>query len=217
MDDLPRQIDTHPPLECGKCRHTDQIEIKDDEIHCHFCGNFAIIGMKSRWPFRNIGLSKVVNQGNHVGKSPVEGTKKEGKMGTYGKTCAIPNCEKKSWLKGLCHKHYIEKFGEYVPVKRGTGVVVPKKEPRVKLKPEAIQKAVEEGRISQEKGARLMHETTVQVMEQGENRKDPAPLPGLRIIIPDKLLEKLAIVAEREYRTVNQQAAYFVTKGLERE
>lgn len=115
MDDLLRQIDTHPPLECGKCRHTDQIEIKDDEIHCYFCGNFAIIGMKSRWPFRNIGLSKVVNQGNHVGKSPVEGTKKEGPMGTYGKTCAIPNCEKKSWLKGYCHKHYIEKYGEYIP------------------------------------------------------------------------------------------------------
>ena len=195
MDNLPRQIDTRPPLECGKCRHTDQIEIKDDEIHCHFCGNFAIIGMKSRWPFRNIGLSKVVNQGNHVGKSPVEGTKKEGPMGTYGKTCAIPGCEKKSWLKGLCHKHYIERFGEYVPVKRGTGVVVPKKE---KKPTEAI---------IPEQAA----------MEQGENRKDPAPLPGLQIIIPDKLLEKLAIVAEREYRTVNQQAAYFVTRGLERE
>ena len=116
-------------------------------------------------------------------------------MGTYGKTCAIPNCEKKSWLKGLCHKHYIERFGEYVPAKRGTGVVVPKKE---KKPTEAI---------IPEQAA----------MEQGENRKDPAPLPGLRIIIPDKLLEKLAFVAEREYRTVNQQAAYFVTKGLERE
>ena len=116
-------------------------------------------------------------------------------MGTYGKTCAIPNCEKKSWLKGLCYKHYIEKFGEYVPVKRGTGVVVPKKEKRPT---EAI---------IPEQAA----------MEQGENRKDPGPLPGIRVIIPDKLLEKLAVVAKREYRTINQQAAYFITKGLERE
>lgn len=116
-------------------------------------------------------------------------------MGIYNKKCEAPGCEKNSWLKGLCHKHYIEKYGEYVPVKRGTGVVVPKKEKRPT---EAI---------IPEQAA----------MEQGENRKDPAPLPGLRIIIPDKLLEKLAFVAEREYRTVNQQAAYFVTKGLERE
>lgn len=36
-------------------------------------------------------------------------------MGTYGKKCEAPGCEKRSWLKGLCHKHYIEKHGEYVP------------------------------------------------------------------------------------------------------
>lgn len=134
-----------------------------------------------------------------TGTSPLQTgenvSKKEENMGTHGKKCTAEGCEKGAWLKGLCHKHYMEKYGEYVPVKRGTGVVVPKKEKRPT---EAI---------IPEQAA----------MEQGENRKDPAPLPGLRIIIPDKLLEKLAFVAEREYRTVNQQAAYFVTKGLERE
>ena len=120
-------------------------------------------------------------------------------MGTYGKTCAIPNCEKKSWLKGYCHKHYIEKYGEYVPENPFKNRA--KKEPVPKVDKKATKA------IFPEQAA----------MEQGENRKDPAPLPGIRVIIPDRLLEKLAIVAEREYRTINQQAAYFVTKGLEGE
>ena len=208
MDDLPRQIDTRPPLQCGKCRHTDQIEVKGDEIHCYFCGNFAIVGMRARWPFRTLGeakhqnieISKDVNRGDNGDTPAVQDKKtKEAPMGTYGKTCAIPNCEKKSWLKGYCHKHYIEKFGEYVPENPFKNRA--KKEPMPKVD-RKLTKAVfpEQAAVGQD-----------------ENEKDPAPLPGIRVIIPDKLLEKLAVVAEREYRTISQQAAYFVTKGLERE
>ena len=194
MDDLPRQIDTRPPLECGKCGHTDQIEIKDDEIHCYFCGNFAIIGMKSRWPFRNIGLSKVVNQGNHVGKSPVEGTKKEEPMGTYGKKCEAPGCEKRSWLKGLCHKHYIEKHGEYIPQNPFKGPR-PKKDklgPVPATPPPVVSRAV------------LVP----------ENGQCSPMIPVIQVFLDADLLDRLVKAAKKDFRNPEQQAAYLIHKGL---
>jgi hypothetical protein len=51
MDELRRQTASELPLECGKCNRTDQVRVVGDEISCHFCGNFAVVGVLCRFPF----------------------------------------------------------------------------------------------------------------------------------------------------------------------
>ncbi len=51
MDELRLQMASELPLECGKCNRTDQVRVVGDEISCHFCGNYAIVGVRARFPF----------------------------------------------------------------------------------------------------------------------------------------------------------------------
>lgn len=186
------------------------------EYHCG-CGNYAVVGKPARWLFMvpkkaeekpDIGIPASVKP-DSSGSSPLQvgESLKPKKEKPVKKKCSHPGCEKDVWVKGLCHKHYKEEHGEYVPRYKGNGVVVPKKEARVTLKPEAIQKAVDEGRISQEKGARLLNETTGQVMQQ-------EAVPLFHIFLDHELLEALTEAAKKEYRTPELHAAYLIDKGL---
>ncbi len=207
---------------CSKCDGNYPLEIinerenSPEEYHCG-CGNYAVVGMPARWPFMEVVKSeenyskKYSTDCDHceTGSSPLQvgESLKPKKEVPVKKKCSHPGCEKDVWVKGLCHKHYKEEHGEYIPERKGTGVVVPKKEPRVKLKPEAIQKAVDEGRISQEKGARLLNETTGQVMQQ-------EAVPLFCIFLDPELLEALTKKAKEEYRTPELHAAYLIDKGV---
>lgn len=199
MDDLPRQLANRLPLKCGKCKHTDRIDIVADrrngivEIHCNYCGNFATVGMKTRWPFtevvkqesQNIELSKNVNP-----------AQQEVSVGTYGKKCEASGCEKKSWLKGLCHKHYIEKHGEYIPEN-------PFKGPKKKAEKVETKRAVTET---------IPPETETNSVEYVS--VDHKTIPLLQIFLEPELLDALTKRAKAEYRSVEMQAAYILSKGL---
>lgn len=115
---------------------------------------------------------------------------KEADVGTYNKKCEAAGCEKKSWLKGLCHKHYMEKYGEYVPVKRGTGVTVPPKKEKVPV-PEKAE--------------------PVPVPENGQC----LPMPVIQVFLDADLLDRLVKAARKDFRHPEQQAAYLISKGLE--
>lgn len=147
---------------CPRCMHGHQVEVITDranspvEYHCG-CGNYAVVGVPAKWPFMtpqkaeqqpDIGIPASVKP-DDSGSSPMQvgeslKTKKEEQMAK----CSYPGCEKGVWVKGLCHKHYKEEHGEYVPRYKGNGVVVPKKpKPPVTGIPatEQCQQAVQQG------------------------------------------------------------------------
>ena len=182
---------------------------------CFKCGSVKV---EERWNE----VKQEPQQAQEAASSPMTVLKKEERM--TRKKCSYPGCDKGSWLKGLCHKHYIEKYGEYVPVKKGNGVVLPKEEPRVRVKPEAIERAVAEGRITPEKGAQLRNESHNKAVEEfaypvtppePEKSKPAQHCPNLALYIPDELYAKIVQLAEREYRPVAWQVQYLLHKGME--
>jgi len=130
-------------------------------------------------------------QAQEAASSPMTVLKKEERM--TRKKCSYPGCDKGSWLKGLCHKHYIEKYGEYVPAKKRSEAVLPK---------EAHNKAVEE----------FAYPVTP---PEPEKSKPAKHCPNLALYIPDEMYEKIVQLAEREYRPVAWQVQYLLHKGME--
>ena len=174
---------------------------------CLKCGSVKV---EERWNE----VKQEPQQAQEAASSPMTVLKKEERM--TRKKCSYPGCDKGSWLKGLCHKHYIEKYGEYVPVKKGNGVVLPKEEPRVRVKPEAIERAVAEGRITPEKGARLLKEGHEKAKEEFAYQvSPPEPIPLIQLFLYPELLEALTAAAKKEWRTPEGEAAYLIEKGLE--
>jgi len=100
----------------------------------------------------------------------------------------------------------------------------PKEEPRVRLKPEAIERAVAEGRITPEKGAQLRNESHNKAVEEfaypvtppAPEKSEPTKhCPNLALYIPDELYAKIVQLAEQEYRPVAWQVQYLLHKGME--
>lgn len=141
---------TGKPIVCTRCMHGHAVDVitgrenAPTEYHCGFCGNYAIVGVPVRFPFMEVTKDttrpeerKTAPDHNERGSSPMQvgeslKPKKEKKV-MAKKKCEAPGCDKKSWMKGLCHKHYVDKYGEYVPEKKGNGVVVEKAENRPSL------------------------------------------------------------------------------------
>jgi hypothetical protein len=86
--------------QCTKCNETHRIEIKGDELHCLFCGNFQIIGTVSRFPFIEIptknpikvrtakGPSTGIAAGVVAARSPLGKNKGQG-----GESSVVPDCK----------------------------------------------------------------------------------------------------------------------------
>lgn len=127
-------------------------------------------------------VRKEAQQEQTAGTSPLTVFEKEEPM---AKKCSVSGCDKKSWLKGLCYKHYREKYGEYVPEKKGNGVVLPKA---------AHNKATEEFAYPV---------------------RPAEPIPPIQLFLYPELLDKLTKAAKKEWRTPEGQAAYLIEKALE--
>jgi hypothetical protein len=199
-------------LTCSKCGHHDQIEHVTtrwgNEIHCHFCGNVAIEGVKARWPFverKVYGSSPVLEairiiKAYEIAQSPLttfEG--QEVSMATKPK-CSVEGCPKKAHVKGICDRHYREQFGHsYKPEKkRGQ-----KLEPAKKVEPKAptLADKLEQMKAEQRK-ARVEAEKAI---------------PLFQIFLDPELLDELTKKAKAEYRTPEQQAAYLIDKALKKD
>jgi len=230
-------------LTCSKCGHHDQIEpVKTRwgrELHCHYCGNVAIEGVKAKWPIEE---KPVVRENRTTAKTIMNELLEQVKPAIIElplhdnqednmakKECEVEGCTKKAWLGKRCKEHYEEKNGKWAPVKKyrkkGEAQEPAKKaEPKAPhtrrkpsaidwphLKPSAIEQAVTEGRITREKGARLQNELDTVAGIPATAEKDPSTL---HITLDPEMLDRLAAVAKREYRTVEQQVACMINKAL---
>lgn len=133
---------------------------------------------------------------------------KEGEVGTSNNSCKIEGCVKKSWVDGLCGKHYTEEHGEpYKPQPRK----VSNKEARARI--ERNQKAEEifEQAMTEEKDKNPQTETnSVEYVSV-----DQETIPLIRIFLEPELLDALTKRAKAEYRTIELEATYLVVKGLQ--
>jgi hypothetical protein len=227
-------------LTCSKCGHHDQIEHVTtrwgNEIHCHFCGNVAVEGVKARWAIEEKAYTarKPTESEIAIGKKCIESlTEQYRKSEYYVKPaiiesllhdnqedsmakCSVEGCEKKVWVKGYCAKHYTEAFGKaYKPPSEAA-----KRASRVKAKPEAIQERVEQGKIpppfSETKAPEPEPKapTLADKLEQIEAEK---AIPLFQIFLDPELLDELTKKAKAEYRTPEQQAAYLIDRALKKD
>ena len=104
-------------LVCTKCGSGSRIEHEGEDLHCKFCGNVVVEGVKARWPIVEKGMYKPAKNINNTGTKPVvreiRVTEKEEEkiMGKAGK-CKVEGCEKNAVSDGLCWKHYRKEHGE---------------------------------------------------------------------------------------------------------
>jgi hypothetical protein len=247
-------------LTCSKCGHHDQIEHVTtrwgNEIHCHFCGNVAIEGVKARWPIvekavkidastgkpiKPIG-SKIVIYGReyevvdhvryyHGGETALldkveqepaiiespSNDNQEENMATKP-LCSVEGCTKTAHVKGVCDRHYREKFGHsYKPEsKRGQKKAEPKA-PTLADKVEqwkAEQKAM---RVEAEKKTppTVDCKTCMEIMEMDRHMLNNPFL--LHITLDPELLDELTKKAKAEYRNPEQQAAYYIDRALKKD
>lgn len=146
-------------------------------LKCYKCGSMKFVEREGT-------ATKEAQPAQVAVSSPMTVLKKDGDT-MARKKCSYPGCDKRSWLKGLCHKHYTEKYGEYVPEKKGNGVVLPKA---------AHNKATEEFAYPV---------------------RPAEPIPPIQLFLYPELLDKLTKAAKKEWRTPEGQAAYLIEKALE--
>jgi transcription elongation factor Elf1 len=121
---------------CSKCGRTDFVEVITDrekisaEYHCAFCGNYAVLGVPTRWGFVEVVKDTVEKIEPTECKPKLEIVKKEARMGKYG-TCKFEGCTKKILAGGYCYRHYKEVNGHpYTGVfknHKGGNIEVPEK------------------------------------------------------------------------------------------
>lgn len=218
-------------LYCTKCEHTGYIKRDDkaEETHCSWCGNVNIDGVKPRYPIvkkesKNIELSKPVNPVEKSGESlqsPMQVTESTHKqeVNTMA-TCSKEGCNKKAWVKGYCAKHYTEVYGEpYKPpsevakaaVRRKTKKEKPLKPPFAKA-PETPKQSVPETKTQVSETKPPKTETVTPNFEINRMKLDGNPC----LLIPcnNELLKTINERAEREFRTPEQQAAWYLHQGM---
>lgn len=244
----PQPLLTRRPIICTRCMHGHAVDVipgrenTPTEYHCVFCGNYAIVGKPARWPFMEVikdttrpEEKKATPDHNDTGSSPMqvgESLKPKKEEKSMQPKCFTEGCDKPAQAVGLCDLHFHDRFGitvaEYRENKQhrtesvASVVARLKGEPRVRVKPEAIEKAVAEGRITPEKGKRLLNE--LKPAPPPEPPK-PEPLrvevqqpePSCTVVIDPELLDRLAARAKGLYRTPDQQASYYISRGLRRD
>lgn len=91
---------------CSKCGRTDFVEVITDrekisaEYHCAFCGNYAVLGVPTRWGFVEVVKDTVKTK-----------PEKEGKTMSKSGICKFEGCTKKILAGGYCYRHYKEVHG----------------------------------------------------------------------------------------------------------
>jgi hypothetical protein len=209
-------------LTCSKCGHHDQIEHVTtrwgNEIHCHFCGNVAIEGVKARWPIveKAYTARKPTESEIAIGKKRIESLTEQYRKSEYyvkpaiiesllhdnqeenmatKPLCSVEGCTKTAHVKGVCDRHYREKFGHsYKPEsKRGQKKAEPKA-PTLADKLEQMKAEQRKARVEAEKA-----------------------IPLFQIFLDPELLDELTKKAKAEYRTPEQQAAYLIDKALKKD
>ncbi|OPX99577.1 MAG: hypothetical protein A4E60_02718 [Syntrophorhabdus sp. PtaB.Bin047] len=135
------------------------------------------------------------------------------------KKCSVEGCEKQSWVDGLCHRHYTEMRGEYVPKRKYSPrtkhatkdpapetrktlaeTKAPKPETKPRNKPPAVPADVHAG-----------------VLDRGG--EPPCLEPGDTAVIVkftgcDQLLEDLRVLAKKEFRNIEAQILYIIDQYL---
>jgi hypothetical protein len=216
-------------LICTKCDRAEG-QREGNEIHCRYCGNVAIDGVQPRWPFkeqeitkRDVPVTGQILPGARCseGQSPLQLAEsvrpKEADMGK--KKCSVEGCEKQSWVDGLCHRHYTEMRGEYVPKR--------KYPPRTK---HATKDPAPETRKTPAKTKAPKPETKLQKRRpaipagfpagvlDGEAKPPSLEQGDVAVIVKftgcDQLLEDLRALAKKEFRNIDAQILYIVDQYL---
>lgn len=206
-------------LTCSKCGHHDQIEPVNTrwgkELHCHYCGNVAIEGVKARWPIVEkavYGPSPVIEaipiiKAYEITQGPLlpEPVNTEAAWidlvptqitiislqedSMAKKECEVEGCTKKAWLGKRCKEHYEEKNGKWAPVKKYR-------------KKEKISNPIE---------------GPLQIKAKEAKRITEPIIPLFQIFLDPELLDELTKKAKAEYRNPEQQAAYYIDRALKKD
>ncbi len=226
-------------LVCTKCGCTEA-ERDGYEIHCRFCGNVAVDGVNARWPFKEREIEKETGATQEImaegsicptaaknlsnnGQSPLQLAQgiREKEADMSKKKCSIPGCEKVSWIEGLCHRHYTEKNGEYIPKKR----YLPRSKKNTSRSVPETKRALAETKKA--RGETKAQDVAATRMKKVKNIPCPFTFPidgggelpclemgDVAVIVKftghDQLLEALRILAKKEFRNIDAQILYMI-------
>lgn len=216
-------------LICTKCDRAEG-QREGNEIHCRYCGNVAIDGVEPRWPFkeqeimkRDVAVTGQILSGARCseGQSPLQLAEsvrpKEVDMGK--KKCSVEGCERQSWVDGLCHRHYTEMRGEYVPKKKyPPRTKHSAKDPVPETKGAPSETKARKPETKSRKKPPIVPAGLHAGILDGEG-KPPCLEPGDTAVIVrftgcDQLLEDLRTLAKKEFRNIDAQILYIVDQYL---
>lgn len=135
------------------------------------------------------------------------------------KKCSVEGCERQSWVDGLCHRHYVEMRGEYVPKKKyppRTKQATKDPVPDTKRAP-GETKAPKPETKPRKKAPTVPANVHAGVLDQ--KGEPPCLEPGDNAVIVkftgcDQLLEDLRALAKKEFRNIDAQILYIIDQYL---